>query len=99
MRWCFPSSPFAPPPPPRTADVERHQGKSALDLSRWTSLALFLTYCAFLVFQLKTHLHLYEEQSDEPDPNATPRTAREIANEEADEEEEPVMTFWGAVCA
>ena len=32
-------------------------------------------------------------------PNATPRTAREIANEEADEEEEPVMTFWGAVCA
>jgi hypothetical protein len=46
------------------------------------------------VFQLKTHLHLYEES---PDPNATPRTALDVQHEQEDEEEEPVLTFWGAI--
>ncbi|GLC36277.1 hypothetical protein PLESTB_000605100 [Pleodorina starrii] len=37
--------------------------KSELALSRFESVFMFLCYCVFLYFQLKTHRHLYEEDS------------------------------------
>ena len=38
---------------------------SVLQLSRFASITMLVTYVAFLAYQLKTHAHLYE---DEPDP-------------------------------
>jgi Ca2+:H+ antiporter len=36
-----------------------------ISLSRGISVVLFIIYLAFLVFQLKTHSHLYEDKEDE----------------------------------
>ena len=85
------------------ANVEMNEGTSALQLSRWTSLALLLTYIAYLVFQLKTHTHLYQES---PTPSSSPQ-ATPIGNAvlgintpapgEDEEEEVPVFSFYGAL--
>ncbi|KAG2441601.1 hypothetical protein HXX76_003221 [Chlamydomonas incerta] len=41
--------------------TERRDKKSELALSRFESIFMFLCYCLYLFFQLKTHKHLFEE--------------------------------------
>ncbi|KAG2451959.1 hypothetical protein HYH02_003733 [Chlamydomonas schloesseri] len=41
--------------------TERRDRKSELALSRFESIFMFLCYCLYLFFQLKTHKHLFEE--------------------------------------
>jgi len=44
-------------------------------VSRWSSIFLLLTYCAFLYFQLGTHRALFEDEEDEEEeeqPDLTP---------------------------
>ncbi|KAK6230013.1 hypothetical protein QUC31_001531 [Theobroma cacao] len=60
--------------------TERHDGKSELALSRFSSCIMLLAYAAYLVFQLKSQKDLYvpideegsqnEEQSDDDDDEA-----------------------------
>jgi len=46
-------------------------------VSRWSSIFLLFTYCAFLYFQLGTHRALFEDESDEEEepPDLSPCTA------------------------
>ena len=43
-----------------------------ISLSRGISLVLFIIYLAFLVFQLKTHTHLYKDQEDDDAEEKSP---------------------------
>ena len=88
------------------ANVELSPGHSSLGLSRAVSIALLLTYVAYLYFQLKTHIHLYEEQKDPeegddraPSDAVSPALhAADGGSEESEEEdEEPIMSFWAAI--
>merc|ERR1711959_171778 len=40
---------------------------SVLAISRYSSVLLFIVYMQYLVFQLKTHSHLFEEEGDDDD--------------------------------
>ena len=40
------------------------KGTSELNLSRFESVALLILYALYLIFQLVTHRHLYEEQNE-----------------------------------
>ncbi|CAO3630327.1 unnamed protein product [Cunninghamella blakesleeana] len=42
-----------------------------LKLSHGTALVLLVVYILFLIFQLKTHTHLYEDEADEETPSTT----------------------------
>ena len=93
------------------ASVEVTPGESALKLSRAVSVALLLTYLAYLYFQLRTHIHLYEEKPDTVDSAAVvaadnnaeagSESGTSPAKSEAEEgeEESPDLSFWGAIGA
>ena len=51
--------------------TEETKGRSELNLSRFESVALLILYALYLIFQLVTHRHLYEEQNDAGPSNAT----------------------------
>lgn len=53
-----------------SSNMASHLG--IISLSRGISLVLFTIYLAFLVFQLKTHTHLYEDQEDEDAEEKSP---------------------------
>ncbi|KAG2499533.1 hypothetical protein HYH03_002479 [Edaphochlamys debaryana] len=58
---------------PSMLDATHTEGKdnvSELALSRFESIFMFLCYCLYLLFQLKTHRHLFEESSTPQTPNA-----------------------------
>lgn len=47
-------------------------------VSRWASILLLFIYCAYLVFQLKTHAHLFEDEGGEEEeetPDLSPVSA------------------------
>ncbi|KAJ3030749.1 hypothetical protein HDV00_008724 [Rhizophlyctis rosea] len=82
--------------------------RRVLDVSRGAAIVLAITYGAFLLFQLKTHAHLYVDPneksgvSDPPSPHpsrpSSPRTSmngnadNKPPEVEDDEEEEPTVT-------
>jgi Ca2+:H+ antiporter len=51
----------AAPPPPTTATGGLYSRQAELSLSRFESVLMLACYALFLVFQLFTHRHLYEE--------------------------------------
>lgn len=55
--------------------------KSALDMSRISSIIMLIAYCVYIVFQLWTHRQLFEAQEDEDDDDLA-------------SDEEPVIGFW-----
>jgi Ca2+:H+ antiporter len=64
--------------------------ESTLQVSRWVSVMLLGTYCCYLVFQLHTHRHIFED-GDEPGDGA------EDDDEDEEEEEEAVLGMWGSI--
>jgi len=64
---------------------------SVLWISRWVSVLLLCTYCCYLVFQLHTHRHIFEDSKEPSDG------AEDGDEEEEEEEEEAVLGMWGAV--
>ncbi len=78
---------------------------STLWLSRFSSIVLLITYAAFLAYQLKTHAHLYDDDNrsaqQTDDTGRSPALAQRSLEEqrEADEDDVPVLGFWGAIGA
>ena len=78
---------------------------STLWLSRFSSVVLLITYAAFLTYQLKTHAHLYDDDNSSAqqtvDTGRSPALAQRSLEEqrEADEDDVPVLGFWGAIGA
>jgi len=48
-----------------SAAQKDHEGKSILSLSRGVAIILLFTYGAYLIFQLWSHAHLYDDDNDE----------------------------------
>lgn len=44
---------------------QEEEWEHMVSVSRWTSVFLLVTYCAYLYFQLATHKSLFEDESDE----------------------------------
>jgi len=61
--------------------TELHGTSDSIGLSRYISVLLLIIYGAYLLFQLRTHKHLFEDDEDGDD----------------DEEEDPVLGFWGSM--
>jgi len=55
-----------------------------LKISRGTGIVVLIIYACYLLFQLKTHRYLYEDDEDED-------------HEEEEEEEKPTLPTWGAI--
>jgi Ca2+:H+ antiporter len=62
---------------------------SVLQVSRAVSLIMLFTYCCYLVFQLHTHRHLFEDQKEEPGDGAE--------DDDDEDEEEAVLGLWGSI--
>lgn len=86
-----------------TTDVESvSEGISAsnlLVLSRFASVLLLLVYGLLILYQLKTHVHLFETREediqDEDGGSEADRTRADAAEEE--EQEPPVLGPWGSI--
>ncbi|KAJ7555800.1 hypothetical protein O6H91_05G055600 [Diphasiastrum complanatum] len=66
--------------------TELHVGSSELTLSRFSSCVMLLAYASYLFFQLKSHRELYADAEEDEGPTG----------ESDEEEEECVLSFWGA---
>lgn len=60
---------------------EANEEESRLALSRFCGVLMLCVYGLLIVYQLKTHTHVFESGADEDD----------------EEEDEPTLGFWGAV--
>ena len=67
---------------------EEASKNSLLDFSRFISMFLFLMYIFFLIFQLKTHRHVYEDGTDGGDDGG---------DDDEDDEEEHSMSFYTCI--
>jgi Ca2+:H+ antiporter len=56
---------------------DEHDAWTVLEISRWVSILLLVGYCAYLYFQLKTHIFLFQaEEAEEEEPvDMAPATA------------------------
>ncbi|KAG8531004.1 uncharacterized protein KY384_004361 [Bacidia gigantensis] len=81
-----------------TEDAHKRQDK-ILMLSHGTAVILLVLYVLYLVFQLKTHAHLFEEKKQK-DGNDEEGQRNETSGEAGDEEEEDkagqVLSPWSA---
>jgi len=66
-------------------------GDSTVNVSRAVSVMLLITYCCYLVFQLHTHRHLFEDSKEEPGDGA------EDGDDEDEDEDEAVLGLWGSI--
>ena len=75
------------------SENEMYTGTSAKVLSRVVSIFLLLAYCAFMLFQLYTHTHLFDDDNDSSNDAASSSkpssaTLGGSAGEEADDDDE-----------
>eukprot|EP01025_Chloroclados_australasicus_P059308 TRINITY_DN7493_c0_g2_i1.p1 TRINITY_DN7493_c0_g2~~TRINITY_DN7493_c0_g2_i1.p1 ORF type:complete len:578 (-),score=85.43 TRINITY_DN7493_c0_g2_i1:630-2279(-) len=56
------------------------QGSSSLFLSRFEAVFLLCCYCLFLVFQLRTHKHLFEDESKQSHSSDSRNLGKELKN-------------------
>merc|ERR1719331_3228430 len=63
--------------------------ESVLQVSRAVSIMMLITYCCYLVFQLHTHRHIFEDQKEEPGDGAD--------DDDDDDDETPILGAWGSV--
>ena len=73
---------------PMVLDVthETIDAESSLLISRITSILMLVTYCLYLVFQLYTHSHIFDEGDDDDDDDG-----------DDDDEEEAVLGVSGSI--
>jgi len=58
--------------------TEDEEWQHMVTVSRWASIFLLFVYFCYLVFQLKTHAHLFEDEGgeeEEEEPDLSPKTA------------------------
>lgn len=76
-----------------TASDKASTTKNILLLSRGTAIILLILYVLYLVFQLKTHAHLFDEK---PTPEGNEEQAAEGEEANNNMEEEPLLSPWSA---
>jgi len=64
---------------------------SVLNVSRAVACMLLVTYCCYLVFQLHTHRHVFEESKEPSDGDV------DGDDDDDDEDEEAVLGLWGSI--
>lgn len=59
------------------AIIMSNTDSAVMEVSRWSSILMLITYFQYIVFQLKTHKHLFEgdEDDDEDEPDMSACTA------------------------
>ncbi|KAI3652712.1 hypothetical protein MP228_002137 [Amoeboaphelidium protococcarum] len=96
---------------PAAFDLSLHEDatnkqKGVLALSRGSSILLIIVYIAYVVFQLRTHSHVYSEVGTSaneagiasPSGQASPEPASDVHNQSDEEEAEvPHTLFWVAL--
>jgi len=75
-----------------------------LVVSRGAAIVMLCVYVSYLVFQLKTHQHLYDEgatpdsvRDEKPEKKEEKKGEKGEKAEEEEEEEIPKLSLWGAV--
>jgi len=71
--------------------------RKELVVSRGAAIVMLCVYASYLIFQLKTHQHLYEEGSGAKDENKDEKKGEKEKAKEEEEEEVPKLSWWGAV--
>jgi len=71
----------------------------ALTLSRFTAVLLLAVYCGLILYQLKTHAHLFEGRDDEGGEGGGDADADADGDTdgESEDDEPPVLGPWGSV--
>ncbi|KAH9043074.1 Calcium/proton exchanger [Lactarius pseudohatsudake] len=77
---------------PLISDLDEDGQKGLLIISRGTALLLLGVYIAYLIFELKTHAHLFISKRQDPEARPDGR----VEEEEEEEEETPEMSVVAA---